>query len=135
MSTTYFPLFIFFTHRYFHGKITREVSKQRLSPWKEGKFLIRECIRYRGDYTLNVCTNDKVESIRIVKHKSGVFLHKAHRKTGSKMVFKTLHQLVTVGVYWTSWELGFESFFYLFACLTFASCCCCFFFFTQKKLK
>mmetsp|Transcript_12933 Transcript_12933/g.18175 ORF Transcript_12933/g.18175 Transcript_12933/m.18175 type:complete len:480 (+) Transcript_12933:110-1549(+) len=50
---------------WFHGKISRELAEELLTPRKDGQFLIRESTNYPGDYTLCVCFQDTVDHYRI----------------------------------------------------------------------
>jgi len=43
---------------WFHGKITRELAEELLTPKEEGLFLVRESAHFPGDYTLCVCGLD-----------------------------------------------------------------------------
>ncbi|XP_074650035.1 tyrosine-protein kinase CSK-like isoform X2 [Tubulanus polymorphus] len=52
---------------WFHGKITREKTEEILNPRIDGLFLIRESVNYKGDYTLCVCCEGKVEHYRVEK--------------------------------------------------------------------
>ena len=80
------------THRWFHGKITRDEAEALLKPWKNGLFLVRESQHYPGDYTLCVCINNKVEHYRIIYEK----LHK-RLTIDEEVFFHTLPELVRVG--------------------------------------
>jgi len=50
---------------WFHGKISRELAEELLSPRKDGKYLIRESTNFPGDYTLCVCFEGYVDHYRI----------------------------------------------------------------------
>ena len=50
----YYALFIFGNCRWFHGKLTRGDCEKLLTPPKNGLFLVRESVAYKGDYTLSV---------------------------------------------------------------------------------
>ena len=41
-------------YRWFHGKLQRAEAEKLLSPPKNGLFLVRESVAYKGDYTLCV---------------------------------------------------------------------------------
>uniref|UniRef100_A0A2S2PMB6 Tyrosine-protein kinase CSK n=1 Tax=Schizaphis graminum TaxID=13262 RepID=A0A2S2PMB6_SCHGA len=50
---------------WFHGKISREMAEDLLTPKENGLFLVRESTNYPGDYTLCVCYVGKVEHYRV----------------------------------------------------------------------
>ncbi|XP_001952482.1 tyrosine-protein kinase CSK [Acyrthosiphon pisum] len=50
---------------WFHGKISREMAEDLLTPKENGLFLVRESTNYPGDYTLCVCYIGKVEHYRV----------------------------------------------------------------------
>lgn len=58
------------THRWFHGKITRDQAERLLYPPETGLFLVRESTNFPGDYTLCVSCDGKVEHYRII-YKNG----------------------------------------------------------------
>lgn len=41
-------------YRWFHGKLQRPEAEKLLTPPKNGLFLVRESVAYKGDYTLCV---------------------------------------------------------------------------------
>ncbi|XP_070542818.1 tyrosine-protein kinase CSK-like [Ptychodera flava] len=72
---------------WFHGNITREQAEKLLSPKKDGLFLVRESTNYKGDYTLCVCYQGRVEHYRII--------YKRNKMTiDEEEFFETLTQLV-----------------------------------------
>eukprot|EP00731_Ephydatia_muelleri_P004839 Em0002g1015a len=60
------------TMPWFHGKISRETAEKLLTPSKNGMFLVRESQNYRGDYTLCVSYDGKVENYRVQKNEKGL---------------------------------------------------------------
>lgn len=50
---------------WFHGKISRELAEELLTPRKDGLYLIRESTNFPGDYTLCVCFQGAVDHYRI----------------------------------------------------------------------
>jgi c-src tyrosine kinase len=53
------------TMPWFHGKLTRDDVEKLLIPPKNGLFLVRESVAYKGDYTLSVCYDGKIEHYRV----------------------------------------------------------------------
>jgi c-src tyrosine kinase len=47
---------------WFHGKISRELAEELLTPRKDGQYLIRESTNYPGDYTL--CVRCEASTLR-----------------------------------------------------------------------
>lgn len=75
--------------RWFHGKISREMAEDLLTPKENGLFLVRESTNYPGDYTLCVCYLGKVEHYR-VKYKDNQLT------IDDEEFFENLSQLVEV---------------------------------------
>jgi len=75
--------------RWFHGKISREMAEDLLTPKENGLFLVRESTNYPGDYTLCVCYVGKVEHYR-VKYKDNQLT------IDDEEFFENLSQLVEV---------------------------------------
>ncbi|XP_038074013.1 tyrosine-protein kinase CSK-like [Patiria miniata] len=73
---------------WFHGKITREEAEQLLEPWVTGSFLVRESTHYPGDYTLCVCTDNRVEHYRVIKD------HQRKLTIDEEVFFDSLPELV-----------------------------------------
>lgn len=80
--------------RWFHGKISREMAEDLLTPKENGLFLVRESTNYPGDYTLCVCYMGKVEHYR-VKYKDN------HLTIDDEEFFENLSQLVEVSSHFT----------------------------------
>ena len=72
---------------WFHGLITRNQAEDLLNTFQDGLFLVRESTNYRGDYTLCVCCDNKVEHYHI--------LHKTNKLTiDEDVLFDNLTELV-----------------------------------------
>ncbi len=56
-------------YRWFHGKLTREEAEKLLERGKNGQFLVRESQNFKGDYTLCVLYEQKVEHYRVRRNK------------------------------------------------------------------
>lgn len=80
-----------FLFRWFHGKISREMAEDLLTPKENGLFLVRESTNYPGDYTLCVCYLGKVEHYR-VKYKDNQLT------IDDEEFFENLSQLVEVSI-------------------------------------
>lgn len=81
--------------RWFHGKISREMAEDLLTPKENGLFLVRESTNYPGDYTLCVCYLGKVEHYR-VKYKDNQLT------IDDEEFFENLSQLVEVSYYYNT---------------------------------
>lgn len=84
--------YYFVMFRWFHGKISREMAEDLLTPKENGLFLVRESTNYPGDYTLCVCYLGKVEHYR-VKYKDNQLT------IDDEEFFENLSQLVEVSRY------------------------------------
>ncbi|XP_069137994.1 tyrosine-protein kinase CSK-like isoform X2 [Argopecten irradians] len=53
---------------WFHGSISREQAESLLQNMEDGVFLVRDSVHYRGDFTLSVSFDNKVDHYRILAH-------------------------------------------------------------------
>lgn len=86
--------------RWFHGKISREIAEDLLTPKENGLFLVRESTNYPGDYTLCVCYLGKVEHYR-VKYKDNQLT------IDDDEFFENLSQLVEVSNFFIKYKNKF----------------------------
>ncbi|OWF54088.1 Tyrosine-protein kinase CSK [Mizuhopecten yessoensis] len=53
---------------WFHGSISREQAENLLQDMEDGVFLVRDSVHYRGDFTLSVSFDNKVDHYRVLAH-------------------------------------------------------------------
>ena len=75
------------TERWFHGKISSQISSQKLMPSKHGAYLVRESQQNPGTYCLSVKIEDNVTHVKIGKTSRGFDL-------GGGNSFATLTELL-----------------------------------------
>lgn len=56
---------------WFHGNLSREDAEKLLRPFKNGQYIVRESQNYKGDYTLCVSYDHKVEHYRVRRNDAG----------------------------------------------------------------
>lgn len=72
---------------WFHGKMSRSEAEEQLASKEEGLFLIRESANFPGDYTLCICSQDKVEHYHIIYNHNKLTIDE-------EVFFENLTQLV-----------------------------------------
>ena len=80
---------MFCSFSWFHGKMSREVAEDTLNPRMDGLFLVRESNNYPGDYTLCVCSDNRVEHYHIIYRDNKLTIDE-------EVYFENLTQLVEV---------------------------------------
>lgn len=75
---------------WFHGSITREQAESLLQDKEDGVFLVRDSVHYRGDFTLSVSFDNKVDHYRILAHNNKLEVD------GGDCCFDNLFDLVEV---------------------------------------
>lgn len=73
---------------WFHGKLTREEAEKLLEHGRNGQFLVRESQNFKGDYTLCVLYERKVEHYRVRRN------HKNFVTVDDEEYFENLFKLV-----------------------------------------
>ena len=69
--------------------MSREEAVKKLTPIKQGLFLVRESNNFLGDYSLSVCGQDKIDHYHIVYHGNKLTIDE-------ETFFENLTQLVEV---------------------------------------
>ncbi len=79
-------------YRWFHGKLTREEAEKLLEGGRNGLFLVRESQNFKGDYTLCVLYEQKVEHYRVRRNKKNMVT------VDDEEYFENLFKLVEVSL-------------------------------------